>query len=49
MKDLGFGMTMTLIGMGVTLLTLVLLGYVIRLLIKLFPYRKEDETAKDKK
>jgi Na+-transporting methylmalonyl-CoA/oxaloacetate decarboxylase gamma subunit len=42
MKDLAFGLTMTAMGMGVTLLTLYLLTLLIRLLIKLFP-RKEDE------
>ncbi|MBI2980292.1 MAG: OadG family protein [Chloroflexi bacterium] len=42
--DWGFGLTMMVIGMTVTLLTLYLLGWVIRLLIKLFPFRKEEET-----
>ncbi|MDP2918903.1 MAG: OadG family protein [Dehalococcoidia bacterium] len=49
MKDIGFGLTMTVMGMGVTLLTLVFLGYVIRLLTKLFPFKKEDEASQDKK
>jgi Na+-transporting methylmalonyl-CoA/oxaloacetate decarboxylase gamma subunit len=42
MKDWTFGLTMTVMGMGVTLITLYLLTLLIRLLIKLFP-RKEDE------
>jgi Na+-transporting methylmalonyl-CoA/oxaloacetate decarboxylase gamma subunit len=45
MKDLAFGLTMTVMGMGVTLITLYLLTLLIRLLIKLFP-RKEDEEGK---
>ena len=49
MKDLGFGLTMTVMGMGVTLLTLCLLILIIRLLSKLFPYRKEEETGKESK
>lgn len=44
MKDLAFGLTMTVMGMGVTLVTLYLLTLVIRLLNKLFPYRKEEES-----
>lgn len=43
MKDLGFGLTMTVMGMGVTLLTLYLLTFVIRLLIRLFPSREDTE------
>ena len=41
--DWGFGLTMMVFGMGVTLLTLYLLGWVIRLLIKLFPVKKEEK------
>jgi Na+-transporting methylmalonyl-CoA/oxaloacetate decarboxylase gamma subunit len=44
MKDLAFGLTMTILGMGVTFITLYLLTLLIRLLIKLFP-RKEDEES----
>ncbi len=44
--DWGFGLTMMVMGMVVTLLTLYLLGWVIRLLIKLFPFKKEDEKSK---
>ncbi len=42
--DWGFGLTMMVMGMAVTLLTLYLLGWVIRLLIKLFPFKKEEES-----
>ncbi len=41
--DWGFGLTMMVMGMAVTLLTLYLLGWVVRLLIKLFPYKEEEE------
>ena len=43
MKDLAFGLTMTVMGMGVTLITLYLLTLLIRLLIKLFPSKEEEE------
>jgi Na+-transporting methylmalonyl-CoA/oxaloacetate decarboxylase gamma subunit len=43
MKDWAFGLTMTVMGMGVTLLTLYLLTLLIRLLIRLFPSKEEDE------
>jgi Na+-transporting methylmalonyl-CoA/oxaloacetate decarboxylase gamma subunit len=43
MKDLSFGLTMTFLGMGVTLMTLVLLILVIRLMNRLFPFKKEEE------
>ena len=41
MTDLTFGLTMTIIGMGVTLLTLYLLTLVIRLLNRLYPFKDE--------
>jgi Na+-transporting methylmalonyl-CoA/oxaloacetate decarboxylase gamma subunit len=41
--DWGFGLTMMVMGMTVTLLTLYLLGWVIRLLIKLFPFKEEEK------
>ena len=41
--DWNFGLTMTLMGMSVTILTLYLLGWVIRLLIKLFPYKSDEK------
>ena len=47
MKDLAFGLTMTFMGMGVTLITLYLLTWVIRALNKLFPFQeKEKEKGK---
>jgi sodium pump decarboxylase gamma subunit len=42
MKDLAFGLTMTVMGMGVTFITLFILIVIIRLLVKLYPYRKEE-------
>lgn len=44
MTDLSFGLTMTLLGMGFTLITLFLLTLVIRLMNRLFPYKKEGES-----
>lgn len=44
--DWSFGITMTVMGMGITFLTLYLLTWVIRLLIKLWPY-KEEKGGKD--
>ena len=41
-SDLSFGLTMTLLGMGVTLATLYVITLVIRLLIKLFPMKEEE-------
>ncbi len=46
MKDLEFGLIMTLTGMGVTLLTLFLLTLVIHLMNRIFP---EIETKKEQK
>lgn len=43
MTDLAFGLTMTILGMGITLLTLCLLTLVIRLLNRLFPFQEEEE------
>jgi Na+-transporting methylmalonyl-CoA/oxaloacetate decarboxylase gamma subunit len=42
MKDMAFGLTMTVAGMGITFITLYLLTLLIRLLNKLFPYKKEE-------
>lgn len=42
--DWGFGLTMTVMGMGVTFITLYLLTLVIRLLIRLFPHKVEDKS-----
>jgi Na+-transporting methylmalonyl-CoA/oxaloacetate decarboxylase gamma subunit len=44
--DWGFGLTMMIMGMTVTILTLYLLGWVIRLMIKLYPF-KADEKPKN--
>ncbi len=41
--DWGFGLTMTVMGMAITLATLYLLTLIIRLLIKLWPYKEEGE------
>ena len=43
MKDWAFGLTMTVMGMGVTFITLYLLTLLIRLLIRLFPSKEEEE------
>ncbi len=43
MSDMDFGLVMTVMGMGVTLLTLFILTLVIRLLDRMFPYKKEEE------
>jgi Na+-transporting methylmalonyl-CoA/oxaloacetate decarboxylase gamma subunit len=46
MNDIEFGLTMLAAGMGVTFITLYLLTLLIRLLNKLFPFKKEDESPK---
>jgi Na+-transporting methylmalonyl-CoA/oxaloacetate decarboxylase gamma subunit len=46
MKDLAFGLTMTVAGMGITFITLYLLTLLIRLLNKLFPYKEETTKGK---
>lgn len=38
-----FGLTMLVVGMGGTLVTLVILSLIMGLLKKLFPYKKEQE------
>jgi len=43
MKDMAFGLTMMVAGMGVTFITLYLLTLLIRLLNKLFPFEKEEK------
>jgi len=43
MSDITFGLTMTVAGMGITFITLYLLTLLIRLLNKLFPFKKEGE------
>ena len=44
MKDWAFGLTMTILGMSVTFITLYLLTLLIRLLIRLFPRKEEEES-----
>jgi Na+-transporting methylmalonyl-CoA/oxaloacetate decarboxylase gamma subunit len=47
MTNWSFGFTMTLTGMGITLITLYLLTLLIRLLNKIFPHKiEEDEKSK---
>ncbi len=46
MKDIGFGLAMTLAGMTVTLITLYLLTLLIQLLNRLFPFEKEKQPEK---
>jgi hypothetical protein len=38
-----FGFTMLVVGMGGTLLTLVILSLIMGLMKKVFPYKKEEE------
>jgi Na+-transporting methylmalonyl-CoA/oxaloacetate decarboxylase gamma subunit len=46
MKDLSFGLTMTLAGMGATLLTLYLLTLVIGLMNRMFPEVEDNKEGK---
>jgi len=41
LTDWAFGLTMTIMGMGITFLTLFLLILVIRLMNRLFPFKDE--------
>ncbi len=43
MENMGFGWTLTLLGMAVTFLTLFILTLIIRLLSRLFPFKEEDK------
>jgi len=43
MDKLTFGLTLTIIGMGSTLLSLWFLTLVVNLLKRFFPYREKDE------
>ena len=45
MKYLDFGLTMTVIGMGVTLVTLYLLTLIIGLLNRIFPFKEEKDKS----
>jgi Na+-transporting methylmalonyl-CoA/oxaloacetate decarboxylase gamma subunit len=48
MSEWSFGLTMTIIGMGVTLITLYLLTLLIHLLNKLFPFKEEKKPEQTK-
>jgi hypothetical protein len=39
-----FGLTMLVVGMGGTIVTLMLFSCIMELLKKLFPYKKEEES-----
>jgi len=41
MSDMSFGLIMMLMGMGVTIITLIILTLIIRLMDKLFPHKEE--------
>ena len=43
MDNWTFGITMIIVGMGGTILTLWILSLLMSLLIKTFPYKKEEE------
>lgn len=44
MSDWSFGLTMAAMGMGVTFITLLLLALVIRILIRLYPFKSDEKT-----
>ena len=46
METMNFGLTLTVVGMGGTLVTLGVLALVAHLLKRLFPYREYDEEGK---
>ena len=46
-SDFPFGITVTVIGMGVTFATLVILAYICVGLRKVFPYKEEEEGQKE--
>jgi Na+-transporting methylmalonyl-CoA/oxaloacetate decarboxylase gamma subunit len=43
MEDLEFGLTMTIVGMGGTLIILYLISLVVNVLNKIIPYREEEK------
>ncbi|MBI2934132.1 MAG: OadG family protein [Chloroflexi bacterium] len=47
MKDLSFGITVTVVGMLVTFSSLALLAVICIALRKIFPYKEEEEGAKE--
>ncbi len=44
--DWDFGLTMMVMGMTITLVSLYLLGWIIRLLTRIFPYEEKKEKEK---
>ncbi len=48
MSDMTFGWFAAGMGIGITLLVLYILGLIIRLLLKLFPVKEEEEKATQK-
>jgi Na+-transporting methylmalonyl-CoA/oxaloacetate decarboxylase gamma subunit len=49
MDTFTFGITMTIVGMGGTMLSLWFLTLIINLLKRLFPYRESEEKGKEVK
>jgi Na+-transporting methylmalonyl-CoA/oxaloacetate decarboxylase gamma subunit len=49
MDTFTFGITMTIVGMGGTMLSLWFLTLIINLLKRLFPYRESEEKEKEAK
>ena len=49
MDNLTFGLSLTVVGMGGTLLSLYVLSLFMNLLKKLFPFKKENEEKEKKK
>jgi hypothetical protein len=43
MDRVTFGITMLVVGMGGTIVTLIIFSFVMSLLKKIFPYRKEED------
>ncbi|MDP2719169.1 MAG: OadG family protein [Dehalococcoidia bacterium] len=46
MKDLSFGLTVTVLGMGITFFTLALIAVICLLLRKVLPYQEGEEGEK---
>ena len=49
MDTLTFGITMTIVGMGSTLLSLWVLTLIVNLMKRIFPYRESNEERKEAK
>ncbi len=43
MSNIQFGVFSMVAGMGITLLTLYIIGWLVKLMIKLWPYKEEEE------